>query len=34
LQFLVEFAYWNQVYSTGEEALFDRTLATTIHGYF
>ena len=34
LQFLVEFAYWNQKTATGQEALFDRTLATTIHGYF
>ena len=34
LQFLVEFAYWNQKTATGQEALFDRTIATTIHGYF
>ncbi|HRI69457.1 MAG TPA: hypothetical protein PK156_34735 [Polyangium sp.] len=34
LQFLVEFAYWTQKTSTGQEALFDRTLATTIHAYF
>ncbi len=34
LQFLVEYAYWNQKTSTGQEALFDNTLATTIHGYF
>lgn len=34
LQFLVEFAYWNQKTATGQEALFDQTLATTIHGYF
>ena len=34
LQFLVEFAYWNQKTADGQEALFDRTLATTIHAYF
>lgn len=34
LQFLVEFAYWNQKTADGQDALFDRTLATTIHGYF
>jgi len=34
LQFLVEFAYWNQKTATGQEALFDRTIATTIHAYF
>jgi hypothetical protein len=34
LQFLVEFAYWNQKTITGQEALFDRTIATTIHAYF
>jgi len=34
LQFLVEFAYWNQTDIAGQEALFDQTLATTIHGYF
>lgn len=34
LQFLVEFAYWNQKTASGQEALFDRTIATTIHAYF
>lgn len=34
LQFLVEFAYWNQKTADGQEALFDRTIATTIHAYF
>jgi hypothetical protein len=34
LQFLVEYAYWNQKTAAGQEALLDNTLATTIHGYF
>ncbi|MBK9262903.1 MAG: hypothetical protein IPM54_24250 [Polyangiaceae bacterium] len=35
LQFLVEFVYWYQQYADRPEvALFDRTFATTIHGYF
>ncbi len=35
LQFLVEYAYWYQQYADRPDiALFDNTVATTIHGYF